>query len=90
MRVLFAIISSRVYDIGKYNDSKTNKIVCSHQIFWSLTYANEGLNDYINLDKTLEYHKLGTFTLQDFVTLAENNMDHFERVEIYSKEEIGD
>lgn len=44
----------------------------------------------MKVDKTLEYHRLGTFTLQDFVKLADNNQQHFEKIDIYTQEEFGD
>ncbi len=47
------------------------------------------MSDYVRDERRLEYHKFGTFSIQDFVRIQETNPHIFQLVHIYRKEDFG-
>ena len=62
-RVVSVLFSIHVYNVGKYNDKKTNKIVCSHTIFKELRNAILGFGEKADKHLMLDYHRYGTFSI---------------------------
>ena len=82
-RVVHMLFSIQVYNLGKYNDKKTDKVVCSHQIYRCLRDSMPSFKRQVKEDKSLEYHKYGTFSIQDFVRLQIRNPQSFQIISLY-------
>lgn len=78
------LFSMQVYNLGKYNDKKTDKVVCSHQIYRCLRDSLPSFYDYVRDDRSLEFHKYGTFSIQDFVRVQTRYPHAFQLVHIYN------
>lgn len=62
-RVVQLLFSIQVYNLGKYNDKRTDKIVCSHQIYRCLRDSMTNMFEYVKDERRLEYHQYGTFSI---------------------------
>lgn len=87
-RIISLLISQSLFELKKYDDSATDKIICSHQIFQALALTMDETKSLVNKASDYEYHKLGTFTISDFVKMAQRNPHNFETFLLYSYEEI--
>lgn len=74
-RIIQILISTSLFELKKFDDSCTDKIVCSHNIFQALIYSKRRLRPLIYSSSEYEVNSLGTFTITDFVKLANNNPD---------------
>ena len=56
--------------MSKYNDSSTEKIICSHQIYKILAKIDPCFFKSVEQNKDLDLYEYGTFTLQDFIKIV--------------------
>ncbi|CDW74132.1 leucine rich repeat family protein [Stylonychia lemnae] len=87
-RIIQVLISQSLFETKKYEDNSTNKIICSHQIYLALSQTMKTINDQVSRSNDYEVHKLGTFTLSDFIKLAQKNPKDFDCFSLYSLDEL--
>ena len=88
-RVLQLLISKQVYKFSSYDPKMKDKIVCSHQVYQSLTATLKPIAEHIKTNTDYDLHQYGTFTISDFVKLGIRIPSQFELFELYTKEELG-
>ena len=78
-----SFISPRLAKRFAFSDTES-RVVCSHHLYKVLSDSEKCYQEPLNTSNELDYHRTGTFSLNDFLRVSEDE-DLFEKRPLYPK-----
>ena len=90
LRTTHLIFSSSIFSLGQFKEhGGTDCVICAHHIYYGLLRHNQlfrsGLNNHI---ERLDVKVYGTWTLEDFLTLAKLDKTLFKYYMLYPDQKL--